>query len=342
MAKVITRPAKRIFIADSASVVGRAEYEGPLGDCFDIYSDSDDTFGMKTWEKAESEMQRLALSRVLSSAGKSDSDIDALFAGDLLNQCAGSNYGLIGFDIPYFGLYGACSTAAEGLAIASLMCGSSFKRCAVVTSSHNCSAERQFRYPLEYGGQRTPNSQWTVTGAGAFLVTSDTADVDLGGRTVQIDDVLPGCVVDGGITDINNMGAAMAPAAIDTLERYFNESGRNAAEFDLIVTGDLGREGTAILRDMLKNKGHDITSNHVDCGIMIYNIDAQDMHAGGSGCGCSAVVMASHVIKNLRAGVYSDILFIGTGALMSPLKLQQGESIPGIAHLVHITSSEGF
>lgn len=337
MAHKIIKPEMKIKILSSASVVGREEDRGPLGGSFDITDTKDDRFGMETWEKSESEMQRLALGCAMNKCGMSEDKIDAMLAGDLLNQCVGSNYGLSEYRIPYFGLYGACSTAAESIMLASIMCMSGHMRCAAVTSSHFCSAERQFRYPLEYGGQRAPTSQWTVTGSGAFILSSeDDSDIISGGEYVPcVTELLPGYVVDHGISDINNMGAAMAPAAADTLLRYFKE-GHSPSEFDMIITGDLGREGSSILIDLLDAEGYDISAVHADCGKMIYNIDLEDKHAGGSGCGCSAVVMSAHILRNIKEGILSDVLFVGTGALMSPLTLNQGSTIPGIGHLVRI------
>lgn len=313
------------FIVSAASVVGKREYDGPLGDCFDLH-DATDKFGMKTWERAESEMQRLAFNTALAKASASERDVDAIFAGDLLNQCVGSSYGLLDFDIPYFGLYGACSTAAESLMLSAMMTSAGyFSTCAAVTSSHYCSAERQYRTPLEYGAQRTPTAQWTVTGAGAFLVR----------RTgkIRICEALPGIVTEKGITDVSNMGAAMAPAAADTLLRYFR-SGRRPEDFNLIVTGDLGFEGGSVLCELLLSEGVDIRPRYNDCGMMIYHRKKQDMHAGGSGCGCSAVVLASHLCPRLEQGILKKILFVGTGAMMSPASIQQGEAIPAVAHLL--------
>jgi len=335
MQKGIINLKRKPAIIASSSVVGSHEHDGPLGDCFDLH-DSDDTFGMPTWEKAESEMQRLALNCAISRAPFEACDIDVLLAGDLLNQCIGSSYGLLDFDIPYLGLYGACSTAAEGLLVASMLYGGSiYDKCAVVSSSHNCSAERQFRYPIEYGGQRTPTSQWTVTGAGAFILGEDESR-----KKTIISDVLPGRVTDGGVTDPNNMGAAMVPAFIDTLTRYLNESGRDPGSFSMIVSGDLGAEGEAIVRDLMNadSRFKGFGANYVDCGLLIYNVGTQDKHAGGSGCGCSAAVMASHILRLMRDGKADDVLFIGTGALMNSMSIQQGCSIPGIAHLVHLLS----
>lgn len=338
MQKGIIQLKRTPAVIASSSVVGSHEHEGPLGECFDLH-DEDNTFGMKTWEKAESEMQRLALNCALSKCTLNANDLDAIFAGDLLNQCVSSSYGLLDFDVPYFGLYGACSTAAEGLILASMLYGGSvYDKCAVISSSHNCSAERQFRFPVEYGGQRAPTAQWTVTGAGAFILAEDTT-----GTHPVIADVYPGRAIDNGITDINNMGAAMAPAAVDTLTRYFTESGRSPDSFSMIVSGDLGSEGAAIVTDFMnanekfKNK---FGSNYVDCGLLIYNKDAQDKHSGGSGCGCSAAILASHILKLMRDRKIDDVIFMGTGAMMSPMSLQQGNSIPGIAHLVHLVTPE--
>lgn len=316
-------------ILSSYSVVGNKELEGPLGKYFNEFCE-DNKFGMKSWEQAESEMQRLALKGAMRKLDLNDTEVDILLSGDLLNQCVGSNYGLIDFDIPYIGLYGACSTCAEGLAIAScLYSGGIFNLCATVTSSHFCSSERQFRFPLEYGGQRAPTSQWTVTGAGGFILGD--------GGKIKITEVVFGKSVDMGISDINNMGAAMAPACFDTLMRYFKGSGCSPCDFDLIATGDLGYEGSKILQDLLSREGYSIEGIHKDCGLMVFDTEVQDVHAGGSGCGCSAVVLASEILRKMELGEYRDVLFIGTGALMSPMTLFQGMSIPGVAHLIRLS-----
>ena len=318
------------YIAAAASVVGETEYEGPLGDCFDM-NDPTDKFGMKTWEMAESEMQRLAFNTALAKLSASERDVGVLFAGDLLNQCVGSSYGLLDFDIPYFGLYGACSTAAEGLTLAAMSVAAGyFGTAAAVTSSHFCSAERQYRTPIEYGAQRTPTAQWTVTGAGAFMVRAE--------GEVEIAEALPGIVVEKGINDASNMGAAMAPAAADTISRYFRLGDTSPEDFDMIVTGDLGAEGGEILCELLLADGIDIRKIYNDCGIMIYDAKRQDKHAGGSGCGCSAVVLASYLYPKLAAGELKNILIIGTGAMMSPACIQQGQAIPAVAHLVRLRS----
>ena len=332
MKKGILKFSGGAAIVSAASVVGKYEHEGPLGDCFDLH-DSTDKFGMNTWERAESEMQRLAFNTALAKASASEREVEALFAGDLLNQCVGSSYGLLDFDIPYFGLYGACSTAAESIMLAASFVSADYATtAAAVTSSHYCSAERQYRTPLEYGAQRSPTAQWTVTGSGAFILGKE-------GRA-RVTEAMAGIVVEKGINDASNMGAAMAPAALNTLCRYFSESGRAPEEFDLIVTGDLGYEGGSILCELMVAEGFDIRDRYNDCGVMIYDRQAQDKHAGGSGCGCSAVVLASHLLPRIERGELRRILFMGTGAMMSPASLQQGMAIPAVAHLVCICNEK--
>lgn len=318
----------------AATVVGNKESKGPLGSYFD-YHDPTDKFGQSTWEQAESEMQRLSCNIAMAKAKLTPDDLDAIFAGDLINQCTSSSFGLLDFDVPYYGLYGACSTAAEGLILSSIAYnGSGYKKICVVVSSHNCSAERQFRFPIEYGGQRTPTSQWTVTAAAAFILGD--------GNGAYITEALPGRSIDSGIKDANNMGAAMAPAAVDTLVRYFRESGMQPSDFDMILTGDLGEVGHKIVEELTFKEGYDISQNYKDCGLMIYDCKSQDMHAGGSGCGCSGSVLASFILDKFKKQSLRDILWIGTGALMSPMSTQQGQSIPGIAHLVRITKERNL
>ena len=335
-----------VYIISGASVVGQEEVNGPLGARFDYYDKKDDTFGYDTWEKAESEMQRLALGLSLSKTGLTENDLNVILAGDLVNQCISSNYGLLDYDVPYLGLYGACSTCAEGLLTASLILNGSeangLKRCAAVASSHNATAERQFRSPLEYGGQRSPTAQWTVTGAGSFILSTDINDLyfDAPAFAPTITSVLPGRSIDAGINDITNMGGAMAPAAADTLLRFFNSSGNSPSQYDGIFTGDLGYEGSLILRDIMRASSCNIEGIHYDCGLLIYDRKRQDKHAGGSGCGCSAVVLSSLILERIRTGIYKKVLFVGTGALMNPMSLQQGMSIPGIAHLVEICAEK--
>ena len=330
----IIRPKFCPSIIAHAAAVGKKEHEGPLGELFD-YHDSTDKFGQKTWEQSEGEMQHIALNLALLKAKISPDEIDAVFAGDLINQCTSSSYGLLDLDAPFFGLYGACSTSAEGLISATLFLNAvEGKKVAVATSSHNCSAERQFRFPLEYGGVRPPSAQWTVTGAAAFILGE--------GEGAYITEMLPGTSIDLGVTDANNMGAAMAPAAVDTLIKYFRSSGMKPSDFDGIFTGDLGYEGHGIVNDILKDNGIDISGNYYDCGLLIYDRERQDVHSGGSGCGCSASVLSSYILPKLETGEFRDILYIATGALMSPMLVLQGQSIPGIAHLVRITKERGL
>lgn len=325
----IVKLSGRAKILSCASVAGKKEAEGPLGSYFD-YTDTTDRFGAPTWEKSEAEMQKKAMTFALNKAGLYEHDIDALFAGDLLNQCTGSTYGLLEFDIPFFGLYGACSTAVEGLILSSLLMETGlYKNIAAVTSSHFYSSERQYRFPIEYGGQRAPTAQWTVTASGAFIVGDGESDI-------AITEVMPGKVIDKGINDLNNMGAAMAPAAIETLAAYFSQSDMTPDDFDLIVTGDLAYEGSRIVSEFMKEHGFTSKTNYNDCGLMIFDRDAQDVHAGGSGCGCSASVLASYIIPEMKNGRYRHVLALGTGALMSPLSALQGGNIPGIGHLIHI------
>ena len=324
----------RCGILAAAGVVGKLEKKGPLGECFDLHCE-DDRFSQKTWEKAEAQMQYLALNTALGKWGGSEKDLDAIFAGDLLNQCIGAAYGLKDYSVPYFGLYGACSTAAEGLILSALtVSGGFFSRTAAVASSHNCAAERQYRSPIEYGGQRSPTAQWTVTGAGAFIVGEcENAQAIICG-------VCPGMVVEKGVRDAANMGAAMAPAAADTLLRFFDATGYAPGDFDGIYTGDLGYEGGDILRELMALEGVDITAVYNDCGMMIYDREQQDTHAGGSGCGCSATVLACHLLPRLARGDLRRILLLGTGAMMSPQSIQQGGYIPAVAHLVCLASKE--
>lgn len=318
-----------------AAVVGKKEKEGPLGDEFDLVCD-DTTFGEESWEKAESKMQKTAIDLALKSAGLKDTDADMIFAGDLLNQCTGSNFGIRDFDIPFLGMYGACSTMALSLMMSSIMVDSQNADIAVcATSSHFCSAEKQFRLPLEYGGQRPPTAQWTATAAGSLVIAKCK-----GGNYPQVKAVIPGRVRDLGITDANNMGAAMAPAACDTIGRFLTETGTKPEDYDLILTGDLGAVGSRLLYRLMDEQfGIDIKDVHSDCGLMIYYLDEQDVNSGGSGCGCSGSVLSSKIIKELTTGKLKKVLFVATGALMSSVSSLQGESIPGIAHGVLLTGN---
>ena len=330
------------LILSAGTAVGQSEKSGPLGEKFDIH-DPMDRFGQPTWEKSESEMQRIAFSVALKKAGLKTGDVGALFAGDLLNQCVGSAYGLLDFGIPYYGLYGACSTCAEGLMLAAMTVSAGyFERAAAVTSSHNCSAERQYRTPIEYGGQKPPTAQWTVTGAGAFIVGSAEAADPRSEEypfSARITAVMPGTVIDGGISDANNMGAAMAPAAMDSLIKYFTATDESPGDFDLVLTGDLGKVGSEMLKDLMRAEGYDLSGVHDDCGVIIYKgLGHPDVNSGGSGCGCSAVVMGAHILHLLRHGELKRVLFLATGAMMSPSSVQQGLNIPAIGHIVVIES----
>ena len=320
-----------VVIRHSAGIAGKKEKTGPLGSFFDRTFD-DDRMGAPTWEKAESVLQAAALDTLLRKALLIPADIEILFAGDLLPQCIASTFGLRDFGIQTYGQYGACSTMAQALSVGALYLESgAADRAAAVTSSHFCSAERQFRLPIEYGGQRQPTAQWTVTGAGAALL-------ERGEGGVMIKSLTAGRIRDMKIKDAGNMGAAMAPAAADTLMRFFADTATRPSDYDLILTGDLGIVGSQLLKQLLLSEGFDISSNHNDCGCMIYDISAQDVHAGGSGCGCCASVFCSYIMQKLKMRELRNILFIATGALMSPTSSQQGESIPSIAHLVHLCS----
>ena len=327
---VVLRKKPRII--SNAAVAGKKEGEGPLGDEFDMVFE-DTTLGETTWEKAESMIFEKALTLAIKKAGLANTDIEAVFAGDLLNQCMSSCFGARDMMIPFAGVYGACSTMALSLILASLAVETgAFRYAAAATSSHFCSAEKQFRYPLEYGGQRAPTAQWTVTGSGAVILGAE-------GEGPYIDKVHIGTVCDLGIKDMNNMGAAMAPAAKKTIADFLIETKTKPEDYDLILTGDLGQTGTQLLYELLKKEsGIDISGVHGDCGLMIYEREKQDVHSGGSGCGCSASVLCSKILNSMRKGEMKKIMFVATGALLSGVSSLQGESIPGIAHGVIIKS----
>lgn len=320
---------KNPAISFFASAVGQKEGEGPLGKFFDrIFQDM--YAGETTWEKAESRLQKTVAQMVLNKSKRKGDDVDLIFAGDLLNQCTASAFGMRDFDIPYMGQYGACSTMIQSIiaAVTALESGGACS-CLCVTSSHFCSAERQYRYPLEYGGFRTPTAQWTVTGAGGCLV-------ELSSQGAVIEYVVPGKIVDLGIKDANNMGAAMAPAAADTIGGFFRDTNTCPQDYDRIFTGDLGVVGSEILSKLLRKEGFDISSNHNDCGAMIFDCEKQNVCAGGSGCGCCASVLCSYILKSMEKGELNNVLVIATGALLSPTTSGQNQSIPGIAHLINI------
>ena len=316
-------------ILSYASVVGQKEGEGPLKHCFDqIFEDP--YFGEKSWELAESRMLRRCYQLALEKADLPSTALDGIYSGDLLNQCVSSAFALKEESVPCFGLYGACSTMAEAMILAAMhLDGGYGRRCCALTGSHFCSAERQYRFPLEYGGQRTPSSQWTVTGAGAVILGS-------GRPGLRIPLVTPGRIVDAGIKDPNSMGSAMAPAAFDTLYTHFSDTGRSPEDYDAIFTGDLGALGHDLLESLLRAEGLNPGPRYMDCGVLIYDLTAQEVNAGGSGCGCSASVLCGHILRAMEKGIWRRVLFAATGALMSPTSCQQGGSIPGICHALVI------
>ena len=313
-----------------ASVVGKKESEGPLKQHFDI-SCQDTYFGQKTWEQAEKQMQKMAMERLITKCGLKKEDIGLVFSGDLLNQCIGSSFSLNNTGLPHVGLYGACSTMAESLMMAAMIGDGGYSdRVIAMTSSHFAGSERQYRFPLGYGGQRTPTSQWTVTGSGAALVCSK-------GQGPRIESCTIGTVRELGIKDANNMGAAMAPAAYSTIRTHLEDLGRSAQDYDLIVTGDLGQTGKELLLELARQDGLALAGRLTDCGTLIFDLEQQDVHSGGSGCGCSAVTLCGYLLSKIQNGKYKHILFCGTGALLSPTSTQQGLPIPGVCHAVSIT-----
>ena len=315
-------------ITECNSIVGPKEAQGPLAKYFDLTLD-DEFWGEKTWEKAESKIIKENVSALVTKSGISTNDIDCIFAGDLLNQCISSSFGLRALNIPFLGIFGACSTFVEGLSLGSIVTEACAQHVLCAASSHFCSAEKQFRFPLELGNQRPPTSQWTVTGAGAAVLSQN-------GNGPYITHITSGKIVDMGIKDANNMGAAMAPAALDTLICHFNDTGRSPNYYDAIITGDLGHIGKDILLELSSDKGYNIKNNYNDCGVMIFDKEKQDTHSGGSGCGCCASVFSGYFYKQLKEQKIKRLLLIATGALTNSTSSQQGESIPGIAHAVSI------
>lgn len=313
-----------------ASVAGKKEVEGPLAHTFDIKC-RDTYFGQTTWEQAEKHMQQMVLKKLAEKAKMEQADFDLVFSGDLLNQCIGSSFSLRNTGIPHLGLYGACSTMAESLLMSSMAVGGGFAdKVVAMTSSHFASSERQYRFPLGYGGQRTPTSQWTVTGSGAALVRSE-------GNGPKITACTIGTVTDLGIKDANNMGAAMVPAAYATIKAHMEDLHVTPKDFDLIVTGDLGQLGKEMLLELARQDGLSLGGKITDCGTLVFDNTTQDVHAGGSGCGCSAITLCGYLLEQLHSGKLKKILFCGTGALLSPTSTQQGLPIPGVCHAVCIT-----
>lgn len=314
-----------------ASVAGKKESQGPLSHTFDM-TVNDSYFGQTTWEQAEKRMQEIAIELLLEKAALQREDIDLVFSGDLLNQCIGSSFTLRNRGIPHLGLYGACSTMAESLLLSAMCVGAGYAdKVIAMTSSHFASSERQYRFPLGYGGQRTPTAQWTVTGSGAVLVCSD-------GKGPRIESCTVGCVTDLGIKDAGNMGAAMAPAALSTIKAHLTDFSTGVDDYDMIVTGDLGQLGKELLIALARKEGLSLGGKLLDCGTLVFDLQKQDVHAGGSGCGCSAITLCGHLLSKLKPG--KKMLFCGTGALLSPTSTQQGLPIPGVCHAVCITGGE--
>ena len=316
-------------ISNWASIAGKKESEGPLASYFDL-TRQDSYFGEKTWEQGEKRMQQLALETLAQKANMQQTDFSVVMSGDLLNQCIGSSFTLRNMGIPHLGLYGACSTMAESLLLASMAVGGGFfDRVVAMTSSHFASSERQYRFPLGYGGQRPPTAQWTVTGSGAALICKD-------GKGPKIEACTVGTVTDLGICDANNMGPAMAPAALATIKAHFDDLKTRPEDFDLIVTGDLGQLGKDALLALAQKEGISLGGKLTDCGTLVFDLQKQDVHSGGSGCGCSAITLCGYLLDKLKKGKLKKILFCGTGALLSPTSTQQGLPIPGVCHAVSI------
>jgi stage V sporulation protein AD len=319
-----------IYVRESASVVGEKEGDGPLGALFDMIGE-DETFGCASWEEAESTLQKEAVTLAMGKAGIEKEDVRYLFAGDLLGQTIATSFGLREFQIPLFGLYGACSTCGETISLGSMVLGGGFAETVMcVTSSHFASAEKEFRFPMEYGGQRPPCATRTVTGSGAFLLSTQPGEHP----KALITGITTGKIVDLGVKDSFNMGCSMAPAAADVIEANFRDFQRKPSDYDKIITGDLGTVGQQALFELMQQKGFDITANHMDCGMEIFGKDQKGTLAGGSGCGCAATVLSAYVLKKLEEKVWKRVLFIPTGALLNKTSFNEGESVPGIAHAV--------
>lgn len=313
------------FLITSASVVGKKEGEGPLGNMFDLI-ETEDLFGEDNWESAESAMQKEACLLALEKAHLLPEDIRYLFGGDLLRQGVATSMGVEELEIPMFGLFGACSTSGEALALASMSVAAGYgEYMMAVTSSHFASAEKEFRFPLGYASQRPLSAQWTVTGSGAFIVGKRRSHVRITGVTI-------GKIIEYGLKDSQNMGACMAPAACDTIIRNLEDFERTPEDYSRIITGDLGYVGQSILFDLMRGKGYDIKANHMDCGMTIFNQQLQDTHAGGSGCGCAATTLSAYILPKIEKGEWKRVLFVPTGALMSTVSYNEGASVPGIAH----------
>ncbi len=336
---------KPVYIIGSGSVVGTKEGQGPLGLLFDMVG-ADDMFGCNTWEEAESSLQKDAVYLALEKAGMRPEDISFIFAGDLLGQSIATSFGISSYEIPLLGVYGACSTCGESITLGTMSIAGGFAdKVVCVTSSHFASAEKEFRFPLEYGNQRPLSASWTVTGSGAFVLSSEKdgtgESVRKKGARARIIGMTVGKIVDYGLKDSMNMGACMAPAAASTIEQHFIDWGTRPEDYDKIITGDLGSVGQTVLIDLLREKGYDISSQHMDCGIEIFDAETQDTHAGGSGCGCCAVTLSAYILKQIEEGEWKRVLFIPTGALLSKTSFNEGQSVPGIAHALVFEHMEG-
>lgn len=322
-----------VSILSGASVVGKKEGEGPLGDIFDMVGD-DPMFGTNSWEEAESTLQKETAALAIAKAGLEKWQIRMIYAGDLLAQSVASSFGIADFQIPVYGLYGACSTMGEALSLGAMaVAGGYAEHVLSVTSSHFGSAEKEFRFPLSYGNQRPLSATWTVTGSGACVLGETGGDARITGLTT-------GKIIDYGLKDSLNMGACMAPAACDTIYQNFMDFNRMPEDYDKIITGDLGQVGQKILWDLLLEKGYDIRKQHMDCGLEIYDGETQDTHSGGSGCGCAASVFASYILPKVEKGEWKRVLFVPTGALLSKVSFNEGKSVPGIAHGVVVEGAE--
>jgi stage V sporulation protein AD len=323
------------YIIAAASIAGKKEGEGPMGAHFDVIQ-QDPLLGKDSWEEAESELIRQAAEKVLEKAGLKNTDIRYLVGGDLLGQLIATSFGIAELEIPTFGLYGACSTMGEAISVGAMLVeGGYAEKVLALTSSHFAGAEKQFRFPLDYGNQRPYSASWTVTGSGTVIIGDRNSNHPKAGEaSVVIKGITTGKIVDYGIKDSMNMGAAMAPAAFDTIRQNFEDLGVEPSYYDKIITGDLGYVGKNILIDLLKEKNYDISGNHMDCGIEIFDKDSQDTHAGGSGCGCSAIIFAGYILEQLRIKAWKRILFIPTGALLSQVSFNEGKTVPGIAHAI--------
>lgn len=328
------------YILVSACVCGKKEGEGPLRDTFD-YIEKDLFFGMDSWEEAESQLQKKTLEILFDKSGYKKSDIRYLFAGDLMGQLIATTFGIVDFEIPWFGLYGACSTMGEALSLGAMTVAGGYANNVIsIASSHFASAEKTFRFPLEYSTQRPFSSTWTVTGCGAVVIGNAANISEKNMKIAKITGITTGKVVDYGCRDAQNMGACMAPAAADTIEQNLIDFGCEPGHYDKIITGDLGVVGQKILFDLLEKKGISIHEYHMDCGIEIFDGEKQDTHAGGSGCGCSATVLCGHILNQIKKGVWKRVLFVPTGALMSPISFNEGQNVPGIAQAVVIECPE--